>query len=365
MNFASVAGHTNPIAILRRHIESGTLPHALLLTGPDRVGKTTLAQAVATTVLHAEAWPGGPMAHPDLWVEDGDAERIGIDRIRAGGKNDAGMSLQDFLARRAYAGGARAAVIGRADRLTEQAANCLLKTLEEPPSDTYLVLCAAVPDRLPETIRSRCQTLPVGAVPVAELASWLESDAVPKDLATTLALLAVGRPGHALRLATDPTALSGELDALEGFIDTAGRGVRVALEQSAKLAPTASAEGRERAEMQVGVWTSFLRDLSCYCHGVPELVVWTEYASVLSAWAPTVSAAWCVAMLDACAEAREAIASYANPRLTYDVLFLQLFGGESALPSVQRPARPRSVTELAAGAPPPKRPGGRRTTAKA
>ena len=167
MALGDLLGNPGVVAGLRHALDSGRLGHALLVTGPDQVGKTTLMLSLAGELLPGGSWPGDPATHPDLWLEDSSEERISIRRVRAGG--DPG-SLQEFLSLRTYAGGARVAIIARADRLTEEAANSLLKTVEEPPPRTHLLLTAHSPERLPATIVSRCGRLALGLVegPVVE-----------------------------------------------------------------------------------------------------------------------------------------------------------------------------------------------------
>jgi DNA polymerase-3 subunit delta' len=351
-----IVGQTVVLGQLLAATRAGTLAHATLLSGPEGVGKTTLAELIAAEALTADAWPGGLGAHPDHWLEDSDAERIGIDRVRAGGGTpETGTSLQDFFAFKPYAGGHRVAVIGRAERLTEQAANCVLKTLEEPPPLTHILLCAAHPERLPATILSRCQVFPVAPAPGAEVAAWLgEEHGVPDQLAALAARLSAGRPGRALRLGTAPGALNVELEALDGFLSIGGGGRIEALRAAERLAPPASAEGRERALAQVSAWSQFLRDVACAAAGAPELAVWAEYRDAAERWAEALPPDRIDEILGRLVDSADQLAQYAVPRLTYDVLFLDTFATAPAPPAVTPPrhdpalagpaARPSSAT---------------------
>jgi len=178
------------------------------------------------------------------------------------------------------------AVIGRADRLTEDAANCVLKSLEEPPPGTHIVLCAAHPERLPATIVSRCQLLGCAPVPASEIRRWLEEvHRVAAPLATGAAALAGGRPGRALQLATAPGALRAETEAIDALLGAAGGGRGDVLRAAADLAPPATPEGRERALTQVTAWAGFLRDVACVAAGAPELAVWEPYREAADHWA--------------------------------------------------------------------------------
>jgi DNA polymerase-3 subunit delta' len=322
-----ILGHVPVATRLERAVREGTLAHATLLAGPDGVGKTTLAEAVAAALLDAGAWPGGLRAHPDHWLEDSDDERIKIARMRPGGGTpEAGPSLQDFLGLRSYAGGPRVAVIARADRLTEDAANCVLKTLEEPPPGTHLLLCAAHPERLPATIVSRCQLLGCAPVPAAEIRGWLEREhGVTATLAAGAAALAAGRPGRALQLATVAGAMRTETEAVEAFLGAAGSGHGGALQAASALAPPNTAEGRERALTQVTAWTGFVRDVACLAAGAPELAVWEPFREAAASWAQALPPERIAAILGRCVETADQVAQYAVPRLSYEVLFLDIF----------------------------------------
>ena len=359
---AAVIGHAGAVARLAREAGADTLTHALLFTGPDGVGKTTAAVALAAQIIDAAHWPGGITAHPDLWLEDSDAENLSIQRVRAGGEQ--GPTLQDFLALRTYAGGRRVAIMARADRLTEPAADCLLKTIEEPPPRTHLILCAAHPERLPETVLSRCEVVVFGPVPAAQITHWLrEEHGIEAERATGATALAAGCPARALHLAAEAGALEAELEALDRFLATGGSGTAGALRTAAAVAPGAGAEGRERALVTLGAWATFVRDAACFALAAPELAVWSAYRPALERWAEDLPAERIVAILARILAACEAVATYAQPRLAFEALLLDVFAGSRSPPPV--PARPGAgaTAAAAAGGRPRRAPSARRARA--
>lgn len=350
-------GHEAALAGLVAAHRQRRLSHAVMLSGPAGVGKTTVAERLAETVLDATAWPGGAAAHPDLWMEDSDAERLGIDRVRPSSRADAGPSLQELMSRRTYAGGWRVAVMARADRLTEQAADALLKTLEEPPPDTLIVLCAANPEALPATVLSRVQQVALATVDAERVARWLEAAGVAPAVARLAAALGAGRPGRAHRLASEPGALAAEVRALHAFLAVAGGGMEGALRAAAELTPGAGAEGRERALLILSVWSSFVRDAVCEAAAVPEMCVWTDYREPLAQWAESLGPARLTDVLGMLLQASTDIAQYAQPRLTFERLFLDIFVGSAAPPPVQAPSLPAGVADAPADvAPAPRAP---------
>jgi DNA polymerase-3 subunit delta' len=192
----------------------GRLPHALLIKGQNGVGKRMLAEQLAAALLCEQADAGGQPCghchscgwlqagtHPDLsWItpeETGKA--IKIDQIRA---------LNTALAMTSHAGRYKIAIIQPADAMNVNAANSLLKTLEEPAANTLLLLLTAVPGRLPATIRSRCQQLEV-ATPDADSAQrWLVAEGVDPDSSVRYLKLANGAPLQARQMAnTDDSAV--------------------------------------------------------------------------------------------------------------------------------------------------------------
>jgi len=195
-------------------------PHALLVHGPRGIGKRALAlnfaQALLCEAPRADGLacgecPGCRYAiagqHPDfmrleLMLVDPDegtlatVETIGIDRVRA---------LTEFVQLTSHRQRAKVAVIAPAERMNAAAANALLKTLEEPPPGTYLILVSDQPGRLPATILSRCRKLAAPLPTPAAARAWLAAQGVA---APDLALAqAAGAPIDALARA-DPDALA-------------------------------------------------------------------------------------------------------------------------------------------------------------
>jgi DNA polymerase-3 subunit delta' len=325
-------GNPGAVAGLRHALDSGQLGHALLVTGPDQVGKTTLMLSLAAELLPGGSWPGDPSTHPDLWLEDSSDERISIRRVRAGGEPG---SLQEFLSLRTYAGGARVAIIARADRLTEEAANSLLKTVEEPPPRTHLLLTAHSPERLPATIVSRCGRLALGLVESLAIEAWLrDRHGVDPAAALLAAELGAGRPGRALRLSQDPEALDAEVKVLDRFLAIGGGGAPAALAAAAELAPGSGGEGRERLLLDLSIWASFVRDAAVHAAGAPELARLRSRSREAEAWARALSLGQSGRILDALLRAGGQVASYAQPRLLLEILFLDTFAAFPAPPAV-------------------------------
>jgi DNA polymerase-3 subunit delta' len=150
---------------LQQALQKGKLVHAYLLAGGSEAARIELARYLAAALNCREPREGEPCGrcrscrqmaggnHPDFYLFKPQGTTLKIDQIR---------ELERQLAFRAFQGGARVAVLAGADTMTEAAANCLLKTLEEPPEGAYLILLAAQPDLLLPTIRSRCQELHLG-----------------------------------------------------------------------------------------------------------------------------------------------------------------------------------------------------------
>lgn len=162
MNWENIAGHDAVVTMLKNMLETGKVPHALLFSGPAGIGKMPAARVFAAGLLCSGPAAGKPcgecsdcaqaarQSHPDLVVLAGDGGSIKIEQIRA---------LQHEAAFAPYNGRRRVFIVEDAGRLTAQAANSLLKILEEPAPGTVFVLTATSGHALLPTIVSRCRVL--------------------------------------------------------------------------------------------------------------------------------------------------------------------------------------------------------------
>lgn len=213
---------------LIQRLDEDRLPHAILIHGPPGVGKQDLAESFASRLLCLDprddqacgvcrscrlSHPGG--AHPDLMsvAPPEDKNIIAVDQIR---------KLCSDLSLSAAFGGHRISIIRQAELMNVNAANALLKTLEEPGRDVMMMLVASRSGRLPATIRSRCQPIWCPAPARLEAVQWMAEKGHEEELAQMALALAGGAPmladawardgavAEAIQVRDDLSALAGQ-----------------------------------------------------------------------------------------------------------------------------------------------------------
>jgi DNA polymerase-3 subunit delta' len=218
-------------------VAASRVSHAYIVSGPDGVGKTTLALAMAKALLCAEPPAPGESCggqclvcrkiergvHPDVQTWS-----LASQIAAAGGKQstknttltiETMRAMISTAALRPMEGRWRVAIVDDAELLQETAQEALLKTLEEPPSFTIIFLLTDDLDALLTTIRSRGQQVELRAVPTNQIAEQLVERGLAEERAATLAALANGAPGWAIRAAADERLASERLAAIDRAID--------------------------------------------------------------------------------------------------------------------------------------------------
>lgn len=196
MAYSSIIGQERPIGILRGIIRTGKVPTSFLFTGERGIGKMMTAVDFAKALNCEQQEDGAPCdrcascnkieqgTHPDLRVTEPDGGVIKVEQVR---------ELEEFLTLTPYEGKKKIVIIDDADRMNTYAANAFLKTLEEPPEDSIIILISSREEMLPDTIRSRCLKLKFSPLSEEELKALAEANRY--DHARGALGLAMGRVG--------------------------------------------------------------------------------------------------------------------------------------------------------------------------
>lgn len=328
-----IQGQDHITAALDRSLRQDRLAHAYLLVGPPQAGKTTLALQLAQAVncleeerpcgscrqcqrveqrLHADV----QMVVPTTDESTGRTRNeIGIDQIRA---------LERIAVLAPFEGTCRVFIIDGVERLSLEAVNALLKTLEEPPPHVLLLLLTAKEEGLLPTIRSRCQRLELRPLPEETLVVLLAKEhSVGVDDARLLARLSGGRLGWAIAAATDPRVLQERERRLASLLSVLEGG----LERRFKFAEELGRQfGRDRTSVMevLGFWLLWWRDLLVLKEGAPELVVNLDHLVVLEDKLQQLADNRIGDIVREVAATIEHLEQNANPRIALDVLMLAL-----------------------------------------
>lgn len=228
LNWQNIVGHKTKIDKLKKIIADEKFPHAVLFSGIEGIGKKKIAEICAAVLLCENPSNGEPCgvcsncklisakSHPDFYVVEPETTKttrnIKIGQIR---------TLQNEIALRPVQAERRVVLLDGAEFMNNAAANCLLKTLEEPPSQTIFILTTANRSSLLMTLRSRCRTINFDKLTTEEIKSELLRREI--DNAEKISIIADGSLGHALKLSE-----SGGYEMRESAIDFIER---IALEE--------------------------------------------------------------------------------------------------------------------------------------
>ena len=327
MRLEELAGQDHAVALLLRAVSLGRVPHGYLFDGPQGVGKRTAAIGLALALICPEA-PGKGCGrcdvcrralagnHPDVRVIVPATQFVLMEQIQ---------EIVRLGSSRPHEAPARVLVLDEADRMTRSGANALLKTLEEPYPNTYLVLLTTVPDGLPQTILSRTQRvrfIPVRPAVMVELGT---RRGIERERAETAAALAAGSVGRFFELAgsTGEDSLwkiAGQLRRAAGAGDM-GAIFDAALEVGDK-------EGKESLPDVLALLARFYRDALAAASGADDLVLLRGHGAELGRLAELAAAQPALGplrrALAAVIEADQALLASANAVLAVERMLLEM-----------------------------------------
>ncbi len=328
-----VRGHDSLVEHLDRAFRDGRAPHAYLIVGPPHVGKGTLAVNIAQRVncTNADDAPCGSCtqcqriasgSHADVQVistaseSDGASRRqIGISTIR---------ELQHQTSLKPYEGSTRVYIFDGAEEMSTEAANAVLKVLEEPPDQVLFLLLTAMEDVVLPTIRSRCHRIELHPLPIAAVAEELTSSGLagPEE-AEVLARLSRGCLGWALSAAREPAVMEKRTSQVERIARLASATLEERFDYGGELA-TRYSRDRQDAIAELEQWLRWWRDVLLIKEGGEEHVSNIDQMDGLRLGAGQVTTQQAVRTITGIRDTIEALESNANPRLALESFMLAL-----------------------------------------
>lgn len=316
-----IIGHDWVVDMWQNSIREGRVRHAYLLNGPAHIGKRTLALTFAQALnCLSDARPCGECrscqkvargTHPDVRVIEGQGGSIKIDQIREL-QNEVALSTHESLW--------KVYVLRDVDQATPEAANCLLKTLEEPPQCIVLILTATRPNMLLPTVVSRCQVLPLRPLPPGLIAQALgDKWQVSPERAALLARLSGGRIGWAIAALQDESILTKRAEAMADLQRMMAAHRVERLEYAAKLGSQ-----RDDALSALDTWQTWWRDLLLTKARAEEMITNFDFLDELRYWANLLTVKQINSFLARLNGAVRHVEQDANARLALESLFLNL-----------------------------------------
>jgi len=263
-----IIGHQRILEFFKKSVQNKRLAHAYLFTGPAHLGKKTVASEFIRMLNGQEI---DQAVHPDiLIVEPEIIEKNGVKKELEIGIDQA-RKIQHQMSLFSYQADYKIALIDQAEKMTADASNCLLKTLEEPAGQAILILITAEPQLLLSTIVSRCQMIKFLPVAKEKIFRGLAPKYLEAKPLKQIIRLANGRPGLAIQYLENPALLQAQtqiINQLEKLIRTDLNERYQYIEAIAKDVP--------QSRQILNAWLFWFRDLLLLTLGCSDLVIYDQ-----------------------------------------------------------------------------------------
>jgi len=323
-----VVGQSRVVSLLQRSLERGSIAHAYLVAGPPHVGKMTLALELAQALnCQGEGPPCGVCdscqkiasgKHADVQIiglNSNGATEISIDQIR---------EIQHSSNLPPFEGRHKVFIIDGAELMSTEAANCLLKTLEEPAAGVIFILLTTSGGVLPATVVSRCQQLELPPLPASEVENVLSQRwGVEQQRAGLLARLCHGCLGWAILAASDERLLQQRAERIEGLLDIIGGDYESRFAYVNQLV-TWFSQSRGLVREILDLWLDWWRDLLLVKLGSNSAITNIDHEATLVDIAKSYRLKQIRTVINGIQATGEQLRQNANPRLAFEVLMLSI-----------------------------------------